>query len=83
MPRRADHPAVTFERCPYDGSAISAEYSGGSLLLSCGTCRAAWEVHNTLVRRVTAPDWGRVRAAGGVEGRPPDPAGVRPHTDPA
>jgi hypothetical protein len=60
---------VTFERCPYDGSAIGAEYSGGSLLLSCETCGAAWEVHNTLVRRVAAPDWARVRAASAIEAR--------------
>jgi len=74
---------VTFERCPYDGSPIAAEYSGGSLLLSCGTCGAAWEVHNALVRRVTAPDWGRVRAADRVEGGPVDPGGVRTGTGPA
>jgi hypothetical protein len=60
------------ERCPYDGTPIEAEaYSGGSYLLSCTQCGAEWEAHNTLVRRVTDPDWDRARAA---RHRPASPA---------
>jgi len=55
---------VNLERCPYDGTPIEAEaYSGGSYLLSCAACGAEWEAHNTLVRRVSDPDWDRARAA--------------------
>jgi hypothetical protein len=55
---------VNLQRCPYDGTPIEAEaYSGGSYLLSCTECGAEWEAHNTLVRRVTDPDWDRARDA--------------------
>jgi hypothetical protein len=55
---------VNLHRCPYDGTQIEAEaYSGGSFLLSCTACGAEWEAHNSLVLRVTAPDWDAVRRA--------------------
>jgi hypothetical protein len=55
---------VTFERCPYDATLISAEaFSGGSLMLTCERCGAAWEAHNSLIRRVIEPVWEEVQAA--------------------
>jgi len=55
---------VTFERCPYDAQPISAEaFSGGSLMLTCSCCGAAWEAHNSLLRRIIEPDWDEVQAA--------------------
>ena len=52
---------MNLHRCPYDGTPIEAEaYSGGSFLLSCTACGAEWEAHNSLVLRVTAPDWDAV-----------------------
>jgi hypothetical protein len=55
---------VNFERCPYDATAISAQaFSGGSLMLTCERCGAAWEAHNSLVRRVIEPVWDEVQAA--------------------
>jgi hypothetical protein len=59
----AEVTSVNLQRCPYDGTPIEAEaYSGGSYLLSCTACGAEWEAHNTLVRRVTDPDWERARS---------------------
>jgi hypothetical protein len=55
---------VNLQRCPYDGTPIEAEaYSGGSFLLSCTACGAEWEAHNSLVLRVSAPDWDAARRA--------------------
>lgn len=55
---------MNLHRCPYDGTPIEAKaYSGGSFLLSCTACGAEWEAHNSLVLRVTAPDWNAVREA--------------------
>ena len=55
---------MTFERCPYDATLISAEaFSGGSLMLTCERCGAAWEAHNSLIRRVIEPSWEEVQAA--------------------
>jgi hypothetical protein len=63
-PLAADDIGVKLQRCPYDGTPIAAEsYSGGSLLLECESCGAAWEAHNSLVRRIAEPDWDRARAA--------------------
>ncbi len=62
--RDAEASGVTFERCPYDATLISAEaFSGGSLMLTCERCGAAWEAHNSLVRRVIEPAWEEVQAA--------------------
>ena len=58
---------MTFERCPYDATLISAEaFSGGSLMLTCERCGAAWEAHNSLIRRVIEPR--------GTRSRPPRPS---------
>ncbi|GIU87261.1 MAG: hypothetical protein KatS3mg009_1776 [Acidimicrobiia bacterium] len=55
---------MKLERCPYDGTPITAEVmSGGSLLLSCTTCGAAWERHGAWIRRLQAPDREAVRGA--------------------
>ena len=51
---------VNLTQCPYDGEPIEAEYSGGSFLLSCPHCRAEWELHSNIVRRVQDPDWSLV-----------------------
>ncbi|MFM7059850.1 MAG: hypothetical protein ACKOZL_01505 [Actinomycetes bacterium] len=51
---------VNLTQCPYDGETIEAEYSGGSFLLSCPHCRAEWELHSNIVRRVQEPDWSLV-----------------------
>jgi hypothetical protein len=62
--RRVETTFVNFQRCPYDGTPIEAEaYSGGSFLLSCTACGAAWEAHNSLVLRVSDPDWDAARRA--------------------
>lgn len=59
--------------CPYDGTEVSAEmYSGGSMLLRCEHCGAAWEQHNAWVRRVGEPDRSRLQAA--PASRTPEPA---------
>ncbi|MSO37338.1 MAG: hypothetical protein EXQ69_03715 [Acidimicrobiia bacterium] len=48
---------MNLNNCPYDETLIDAEnYSGGSFLLSCSACGAEWEMHNSLVRRITEPD---------------------------
>jgi hypothetical protein len=69
---------VNFQRCPYDGTPIEAEaYSGGSFLLSCTACGAAWEAHNSLVLRVSDPDWDaarRAKAASTVAADPTPPS---------
>ncbi len=52
---------VKLQRCPYDSSPITAEaYAGGFLMLSCEHCGAAWEAHNTFIRRVIEPEWDEV-----------------------
>lgn len=46
------------QRCPYDGTPLEVEsYSGGSFLLTCTSCSAEWDAHNSLVRRTAEPDW--------------------------
>ncbi len=67
---------VNFQRCPYDGTPIEAEaYSGGSFLLSCTACGAAWEAHNSLVLRVSDPDWDAARRAKAESAVAVDPTG--------
>lgn len=61
---RAETQHVDLTQCPYDGSPVEAEaYSGGSVLLDCPCCGAAWEWHNALVRRVREPDREKVLQA--------------------
>ena len=44
-------------QCPYDSTPIEAEgLSGGSMLLTCPRCSAAWELHGAWLRRVQEPD---------------------------
>jgi len=63
-PERVDHTVVELSQCPYDGTPISVEsLSGGSMLLSCDACTAAWEWHGAWIGRVRAPDRERVLAA--------------------
>lgn len=51
-------------QCPYDHTPIDAEVlSGGSMLLSCPCCSAAWEWHGAWLRRVHDPDREAVRIA--------------------
>jgi hypothetical protein len=51
-------------QCPYDGTAISVEtLSGGSLLLRCSSCEAAWERHGVWIGRLRPPDRHLLRAA--------------------
>ena len=51
-------------QCPYDSTPIDAEsLSGGSMLLTCPCCSAAWEWHGAWLRRVQAPDRDAVRSA--------------------
>jgi hypothetical protein len=53
---------VQLTQCPYDGTPIEAEVvEGGSMLLSCTHCRAMWEWHGALVRRIEEPDRDAVR----------------------
>ena len=48
---------VELTQCPYDRTPIEAEsLSGGSMLLTCPQCSAAWELHGAWLRRVREPD---------------------------
>jgi hypothetical protein len=48
---------VELTQCPYDSTPIEAEaLSGGSMLLTCSRCSAAWELHGAWLRRVREPD---------------------------
>jgi hypothetical protein len=48
---------VELTQCPYDHSSIEAEmFSGGSVILTCPACDAAWEWHGAWLRRVREPD---------------------------
>ena len=59
-----DTAPVRLQRCPYDGTPLHVDaFSGGSYLLTCNSCAAKWEVHNSMVRRTEEPDWDRARAA--------------------
>lgn len=59
-----DPSRMHLQRCPYDGTPLDVEsYSGGSYLLTCESCSAAWEAHNSLVRRTAEPNWEQAAAA--------------------
>jgi hypothetical protein len=48
---------VRLTQCPYDGARLDAEtVSGGSLVLACPACDAAWETHGAWVTRLREPD---------------------------
>lgn len=54
--RGADVETVELERCPYDMSPIAVEGFGGSFVISCDACGAAWEMHGASLRRLRPPD---------------------------
>lgn len=55
---------VELTQCPYDRTPIEAEaLSGGSMLLTCARCSAAWELHGAWLRRVREPDRDAVKLA--------------------
>ncbi len=55
---------VELTQCPYDSTPIEAEVlSGGSMLLTCSCCSAAWEWHGAWLRRVQEPDRAAIRNA--------------------
>jgi hypothetical protein len=55
---------VELTQCPYDHTDIEAEaWSGGSIVLSCPACDAAWEWHGAWLRRVREPDRDKMIAA--------------------
>jgi hypothetical protein len=55
---------VELTQCPYDRTSIEAEmFSGGSVILTCPACDAAWEWHGAWLRRVREPDRARVLEA--------------------
>ena len=57
---RREQPTIEYvelTQCPYDRTPIEAEsLSGGSMLLTCPPCAAAWEWHGAWLRRVREPD---------------------------
>ena len=56
-PKRPTISYVELTQCPYDSMPIEAEaLSGGSMLLTCSHCSAAWEWHGAWLRRVREPD---------------------------
>ena len=62
-PERRKRP-VELSQCPYDHTAIAAEVcSGGSIVLTCPACGAAWEWHGAWMRRLREPDREKMRAA--------------------
>jgi hypothetical protein len=61
-PGSVDVMPVNLENCPYDMTPISVHSVADSLLISCDTCGAAWEMHGSLIRRLRAPDAETVRA---------------------
>jgi hypothetical protein len=55
---------VELTQCPYDHTTIEAEaWSGGSIVLSCPACDAAWEWHGAWLRRVREPHRDKMIAA--------------------
>ncbi len=53
----ADKHPVELTQCPYDYTEIVAEtWSGGSMVMSCPACEAAWEWHGAWLRRIREPD---------------------------
>ena len=55
---------VELTQCPYDHTGIEAEaWSGGSVVLSCPACDAAWEWHGAWLRRIREPDRDKVLEA--------------------
>jgi hypothetical protein len=60
----AEISGVELTQCPYDSTPIEAEgLSGGSMLLTCPCCSAAWEWHGAWLHRVQEPDREAIRNA--------------------
>jgi hypothetical protein len=66
---------VELTQCPYDRTAIEAEaWSGGSIVLYCPACDAAWEWHGAWLRRIREPHREKARAVRSGE-KSTEPAG--------
>jgi hypothetical protein len=53
---------VELQHCPYDGTPVDVVAPvGTSCVLTCATCRAQWEVHDTIAVRTIEPDWSVIR----------------------
>ena len=75
---------VKLQRCPYDGTPLDVDaYSGGSYLLTCTSCTAEWEAHNSLVRRTSEPDWELRQLRPSRAGHTASACRRSPRTDPA
>jgi hypothetical protein len=60
----AEKRLVEITQCPYDYTTVEAEtFSGGSVIMTCPACEAAWEWHGAWVRRVREPDRDKMIAA--------------------
>jgi hypothetical protein len=58
---QAEKGIVELTQCPYDHAPIEAEaWSGGSVVLSCAACGAAWEWHGAWLRRIREPERDKV-----------------------
>jgi hypothetical protein len=58
---------VELTLCPYDNTPIETEaHSGGSVVLSCPVCDAAWEWHGAWIGRFREPVRERVLEARGA-----------------
>ena len=74
FPSGAENTTVELTQCPYDHTPIEAEaWSGGSVVLSCPACGAAWEWHGAWLRRVREPERAKVLEAR-AGARSPEPA---------
>jgi hypothetical protein len=63
-PVGADDLGMNLTQCPYDGAKVEVEISsGGSLLLTCVACSAAWERHGAWTGRIREPDREKLLAA--------------------
>ena len=68
-PDLAEISCVELTQCPYDSTPIEAEgLSGGSMLLTCPCCAAAWEWHGAWLHRVQEPNREAIRNAHAPQG---------------
>jgi len=68
-PDLAEISCVELTQCPYDSTPIEAEgLSGGSMLLTCPCCTAAWEWHGAWLHRVQEPNREAIRNAHAPQG---------------
>ena len=52
---------VNLEKCPYDRSPVEVHAIAASLVVSCDTCGAAWQLDGSSIHRLRAPDADIVR----------------------